>query len=40
MYCKDLKEHYRIYFANKTVAGSVSALCKTPYTWTNKPVEV
>ena len=29
-YESGLKEHYRIGFADKTVAGSVSTLCNTP----------
>ena len=31
-YTNLLKEHYRIGFANKTVAGSVGTLCNPPYT--------
>ena len=29
-----------LFFANKTVAGSVIGLCDPPYTKTDKPVEV
>ena len=34
------KGNFRIGFASKRVAGSVSTLCNPPYTENDKPVEV